>query len=122
MNYENFKTGYNKPTTISATQYDTKVTIEIDHSDTDVDELFDAFQTILLGLGYHESAFKNWVVERAEEYKDDEDDNVVVATAYTYEEFKRDEESYRYRATEEDESEFDDYGKRVSKPKKSKKK
>ena len=35
-----------KPTLITGQQYDTKVTVEIDHSDTDIDELFDAFQTI----------------------------------------------------------------------------
>lgn len=77
MNYENFKTGFNKPTIITAQQYGTKVSVEIDHSDTDIDELFDAFQTLVIGLGYHESAWKQWIVDRADEYKEEEIENAV---------------------------------------------
>lgn len=70
MNYENFTTGYNKPTIITAQQYGTKVSVEIDHSDTDIDELFDAFETLITGLGYHNSAWKQWILDRAEEYNE----------------------------------------------------
>jgi hypothetical protein len=59
-----------KPTIITAQQYGTKVSVEIDHSDTDIDELFEAFQTICVGLGYHQSAWKNWIVDRADEYRE----------------------------------------------------
>ena len=61
-------TDFIKPTIITVEQYDTKVSVEINHSDTDVDELMDAFQTLIVGLGYHESAWKNWIVDRAAEY------------------------------------------------------
>lgn len=150
MNYENFKTGFNKPSIFTAQQYGTKTTVEVDNSDLTLDEVMDAFQTLIIGMGYHESSFKNWVIERADEYR--EDDNTDVTTPYTYEDFKRDEEEFEnlrhgyesreelennffgkmdesekrmdiigqngneglhYRATEEDEAEFDDYGMRI---------
>lgn len=63
-------TDFIKPTIITAQQYGTKVSVEIDHSDTDLDELMDAFQTLIIGLGYHESAWKSWIVDRADEYRE----------------------------------------------------
>jgi hypothetical protein len=60
-----------KPTIITAQQYGTKVSVEIDHSDTDIDELMYAFQTLIVGLGYSDSAWKNWIVDRADEYKEE---------------------------------------------------
>jgi len=70
MNYENFKTGFNKPSIFTAQTYGTKTTVEVDHSDLSLDEVMDAFQTLIIGMGYHESSFKNWVIERAEEYNE----------------------------------------------------
>ena len=70
MNYENFKQGFNKPTIITAQQYGTKISVEVDHSDLTLDEVMDAFQTLIIGLGYHESSFKSWVLERADEYNE----------------------------------------------------
>ena len=144
MNYENFKQGFNKPTIITAQQYGTKVSVEIDHSDTSIDELFDAFQTICIGLGYHENSFKNWITERAEEYiETDAEELKEKLEAWEFEEdysgqfedwknetpsIEDDEnasnkrmdiigqngnEGLHYRATEEDEAEFDDYGARI---------
>ena len=63
---------FKKPTIITAQQYGTKVSVELDHSDTDIDELFDVFQTLVVGLGYHESAWKQWIVDRADEYRNEE--------------------------------------------------
>ena len=60
-----------KPTLITAQQYGTKVSVELDHSDTDIDELMYAFQTLIVGLGYSDSAWKNWIVDRADEYKEE---------------------------------------------------
>ena len=142
-------TDFIKPTIITAQQYGTKVSVEIDHSDTSIDELFDAFQTICIGLGYHENSFKNWITQRAEEYIETdaedlkekleawkfEDDNNDVRHRYNKdsEGFELDElendffgpydidekrmdiigqngnEGLHYRATQEDEDEFDDY-------------
>ena len=69
MIYKN-TTDFIKPTIITAQQYGTKVSVEIDHSDTDLDELMDAFQTLVIGLGYHQSAWKSWIVDRADEYRE----------------------------------------------------
>jgi hypothetical protein len=64
-----------KPTIITGQQYGTKVSVEINHSDTDIDELFEAFKTIIVGLGYHDSAWKQWIVDTADEYKEEELEN-----------------------------------------------
>jgi hypothetical protein len=61
-----------KPTVINAQQYGTKVSVEIDHSDTDISELFDAFKTICIGLGYSESSWNEYIVDTADEYREDE--------------------------------------------------
>ena len=65
-----------KPTVITAQQYGTRVSVEIDHSDTDISELFDAFKTICIGLGYSESSWKEYIVDTADEYKEDESENI----------------------------------------------
>ncbi len=72
MNYENFKPGFNKPTIITGQQYGIKVSVELEHSDTDIDELFDAFETICVGLGYHTDSWKKWIIDRADEYRETE--------------------------------------------------
>jgi len=64
----NFTTGMNKPSKFTAETYGTKIKVKIDHSDLSLDEVMDAFQTLIIGMGYHENSFKNWVIERAEEY------------------------------------------------------
>lgn len=74
MSYENFRTGFNKPAIFSAQAYGTKTTVEIDHSDVSLDEVMDAFQTLLDGMGYHHDGFKQWVLERAAEYQEEEDE------------------------------------------------
>lgn len=63
-----------------------------------LDEVMDAFQTLLIGMGYHENSIKNWVIERADEYRetdaeelkekleawkfDDESDDIVLRHGY----------------------------------------
>jgi hypothetical protein len=64
----NFTTDFKKQAIFTAQSYGTKTTVEVDHSDLSLDEVMDAFQTLIIGMGYHESSFKNWVIERAEEY------------------------------------------------------
>jgi hypothetical protein len=159
MNYENFKQGFNKPTKFTAENYGTKISVEVDHSDLTLDEVMDAFQTLIIGMGYHENSFKNWVIERAEEYNEtdaedlkekleawkfEDDDNdirhrylkdsegfesnidaVEEMRKYAEEEMAKEaerrmdiigqngNEGLHYRATEEDEAEFDDYGARI---------
>jgi len=68
----NFTTGFNKPSIFTAQTYGTKTTVEVDHSDLSLDEVMDAFQTLLIGMGYHHNSFKSWVIERADEYNEND--------------------------------------------------
>ena len=86
----------NKPSKFTAETYGTKTTVEVDHSDLSLDEVMDAFQTLIIGMGYHENSFKNWVIERANEYNETdaedlkeklqawkfEDDDIVLRHGY----------------------------------------
>jgi hypothetical protein len=36
----------------------------------------DAFQTLVIGLGYHDSAWKNWIVDRAAEYHEQDTEDL----------------------------------------------
>jgi hypothetical protein len=60
----------NKPSKFIAETYGTKIKVKIDHSDLSLDEVMDAFQTLIIGMGYHENSFKNWVIDRANEYNE----------------------------------------------------
>ena len=66
----NFTTGHDKASKFTAENYGTKISVEIDHSDLTLDEVMDAFETLIIGMGYHENSFKNWVIERANEYNE----------------------------------------------------
>jgi hypothetical protein len=123
MSYKSI-TDFIKPTIITAQQYGTKVSVEIDHSDTDIDELMDAFQTLVIGLGYHDSAWKQWIVDRAYEYKEEEVENAIDMGLYEPSpELRRAAEEYVNMLSEkdidealaehnahEDENDYDDYG------------
>jgi len=162
MNFENFKTTHNRPAKFTGEAYGIKISIDHDHSDLNIDELMDAFETIAIGLGYHKDSWKNWIVDRANEYQEEEnekwedieelendffgdwdeermdiigqngneglhyDEEGVDELLKRYNEPEtqkrlralRDEEEFEnlrhsYRATEEDEVEFDDYGQRI---------
>jgi hypothetical protein len=155
MNYEKFNPHYHKPAKFTGEAYGVKTSVEHDHSDLDIDQLMDAFETIAIGLGYHTNSWKQWILDRAEEYiETDAEDLKEKLEEYTLEDFKREEAEFNlrhqyesreelendffgnydseserrmdiigqngndglhYRATEEDEDEFDDYGKRIEK-------
>ena len=68
----NFTTDFKKQAIFTAQSYGTKTTVEVDHSDLSLDEVMDAFQTLLIGMGYHHDSFKSWVIERAEEYNEND--------------------------------------------------
>jgi hypothetical protein len=87
---------FGKPTKFTAENYGTKISVELDHSDLDIDEVMDAFQTLIIGMGYHADSFKNWVIDRANEYNETdaedlkekleawkfEDDDIVLRHGY----------------------------------------
>lgn len=66
----NFTTDFKKQAIFTAQTYGTKTTVEVDHSDLSLDEVMDVFQTLIIGMGYHENSFKSWVIERAQEYNE----------------------------------------------------
>ena len=72
-------TDFIKPTIITAQQYGTKVSVEIDHSDTNLDELMDAFQTLIVGLGYSDTSLKSWVLDKADEYRETDTEDLKKA-------------------------------------------
>lgn len=98
-----------KPTIITAQQYGTKVSVELNHSDTDIDELMDAFHTLVIGLGYHESTWKQWIVDRADEYNEEDEEHLYQPNQA----LKDAAEQYRANLP----NEFDDYGQRITKNK-----
>jgi hypothetical protein len=130
MNYEKFNPHYHKPAKFTGEAYGVKTSVEHDHSDLDIDQLMDAFETIAIGLGYHTNSWKQWILDRADEYRETdaeelkekldawkfEDDDDFFAD---WDEQRMDvigqngNEGLHYRATEEDEAEFDDYGMRI---------
>jgi len=74
MNFENFKTTHNRPAKFTGEAYGIKISIDHDHSDLNIDELMDAFETIAIGLGYHKDSWKNWIIDRANEYQEEENE------------------------------------------------
>ena len=70
----------NKPAIFTAQMYDAKVSVEIDHSDLDMVEVMDAFYTLLIGMGYSDLSFREWVKDRASDYidQDIENGNIMV--------------------------------------------
>jgi len=63
-----------KPAIFTAQTYGTKTSVEIDHSDLSVDEVMDAFQTLIVGMGYSLEFWKEWIMETAAEYQEEEDE------------------------------------------------
>lgn len=107
-------TDFKNPTIITAQQYDTKVSVEIDHSDTDIDELFEAFHTLVIGLGYSEDSWKQSIIDKADEYA--EEDNFEGGFRVPTDE-EIEAAFLEHNAHQEgfDVSEFDDYGAKINK-------
>ena len=63
---------FSQPTILTGKQYGTTVTIEIDHSDTSIDEVMDGMLTIVKGLGYLDTTVNEWIKDKAKDVYDDE--------------------------------------------------
>lgn len=72
----NFTTGFNKPSKFIAENYGTKISVEIDHSDLTLDEVMDAFETLIIGMGYHADSLKNWIIDKADEHRETDTENL----------------------------------------------
>lgn len=53
----------NPPTTFTVTHYNTKITIELNHSDLDMEELIDVFRGLAMAMGFSEETWKIYVPE-----------------------------------------------------------
>ena len=66
----------NKPSKFTAETYGTKISVEVDHSDLSLDEVMDAFQTLIIGMGYHADSLKNWIIDKADEHRETDTENL----------------------------------------------
>ena len=79
-----------QPSKISATQWGKTVTIEVEHSDTDLYEFIEMFKGVVVGLEYSESSWRSVIKELGALYteedgeEDDEFSNSVKNEFYNY--------------------------------------
>jgi hypothetical protein len=103
MNNYNFS-DMRKPAIFTAQHYGTKISVEIDHSDLDLDEVMESFKTLVVGMGYSPDSWKQWIMETAEQYQEEENEKWDDVTAA----MEQDEERYEnLRHSTDDVSEWD---------------
>ena len=75
-----------KPTTFTVKHYDKTVTIEIDHSDIDLNEVMETFESLTIAMGFTKDGFRSWVKEMADVYvEEDAEDKEAFIREYKYE-------------------------------------
>ena len=66
----------NQPSKVSATQWGKTVTIEVDHSDTDLLELIEMFKGLAIGLEYSESSWRSVIKDLASMYEEEDTEDL----------------------------------------------
>lgn len=61
----------NDPTIISMLCYDKKVEVTLDHSDVDLEELFNVFTGILITHTFSEKQIKDYIIELGKTYEEE---------------------------------------------------
>jgi hypothetical protein len=75
-----------KPTTFTAKHYDKTITIEIDHSDIDLNEVMEVFESLTIAMGFSKDGFRSWVKEMADVYaEEDAEEKEIFIKQYEYE-------------------------------------
>ncbi len=75
-----------KPTTFTAKHYDKTITIEIDHSDIDLNEVMEVFESLTIAMGFSKDGFRDWVKEMADVYsEEDAEEKEAFIKEYEYE-------------------------------------
>ncbi len=75
-----------KPTTFTAKHYDKTITIEIDHSDIDLNEVMEVFESLTIAMGFSKDGFRDWVKEMADVYsEEDAEEKEAFIREYEYE-------------------------------------
>lgn len=67
---------FSQPTILTGKQYGTTITIELDHSDTSIDEVMNGMLTIVKGLGYLDYTINEWIKDKAKDVYEDEHNTV----------------------------------------------
>lgn len=86
---------FSQPTILTGKQYGTTITIELDHSDTSIDEVMDGMLTIVKGLGYLDTTVNEWIKDKAKDVYDDEHQIVKDAFAEDWFDVFNDKEDYQ---------------------------
>lgn len=60
---------------ISVEQHGVKVSVEVDHDDQNMYEMFEHFKSVLMALTYQEGSWKDVIQTLADEYEYEWDDN-----------------------------------------------
>ncbi len=66
------KLALSNPTVFTVKHYDKTITIEIDHSDINFDEVMETFESLTIAMGFGKESFRNWVKESAEIYAEED--------------------------------------------------
>ena len=66
----------NQPSKVSATQWGKTVTIEVDHSDTDLLELIEMFKGLAVGLEYSESSWRSVIKDLGAMYEEEDTEDL----------------------------------------------
>jgi hypothetical protein len=66
----------NQPSKVSATQWGKTVTIEVDHSDTDLLELIEMFKGLAVGLEYSESSWRSVIKDLGVLYEEEDTEDL----------------------------------------------
>lgn len=59
-----------KGTIFIGESYGTRITVELDRADIELEDAFNAFKTILTGLSWSDEQIENWIKAKAEELKE----------------------------------------------------
>lgn len=101
---------FNSPTILTAKQYGRTITIELDHSDTSIDEVMDGFLTILNGLGYLPATINDYFKDKVKDIYDDEHEIIKEGLADDW------VEAYSWMNNGEEEGESNEYNENEPKP------
>lgn len=91
---------FSQPTILSGKQYGTTVRIELDHSDTSIDEVMDGMLTIVKGLGYLDTTINEWIKDKSKDIYEEECDIISKSLADDW--FDESNESDEMDETDED--------------------
>lgn len=95
-----------KPTTFTVKNYGKTITIEIDHSDIDLNEVMETFEALTIGMGFSKNGFRDWVKEMGDVYTEEDEEDLYQPNQNLK------DAAERYKANFP--NEFDDYGQRIN--------